>query len=125
MKIYDNFKEDRVKLLAESYGKSGVYYLINNVNGHTYVGSSINLASRMRNYLNVSFLKSKQNIHMPIVSALLKYTHTNFSVWILEYVEPEQLALVETRYIVNLIPYYNVLKQGYSSIGYKHTYRGN
>jgi len=29
--------------------------------------------------------------------------------------------LVETRYITNLIPYYNVLKQGYSSIGYKHT----
>ena len=121
VKIYENLKEDRVNLLAESSGKSGVYYLINNVNGHTYVGSSINLANRMRNYLNVSFLKSKQNINIPIVSALLKYTHTNFSVWILEYVEPEQLSLVETRYIIDLIPYYNVLKQGYSSIGYKHT----
>ena len=55
-------------------------YLINNVNGHSYVGSSINLASRMRNYLNVSFLKSKQNINMPIVHALLKYNHSNFSV---------------------------------------------
>ena len=120
-KIYDNFKEDRANLLAENSGKSGVYYLINNVNGHSYVGSSINLASRMRNYLNVSFLKSKQNINMPIVHALLKYNHSNFSVWILEYVEADQLTLVETRYITNLIPYYNVLKQGYSSIGYKHT----
>ena len=120
-KIYDNFKEDRANLLADTYGNSGVYYFINNVNGHSYVGSSINLASRMRNYLNVSFLKSKQNINMPIVHALLKYNHSNFSVWILEYVEADQLTLVETRYITNLIPYYNVLKQGYSSIGYKHT----
>jgi len=121
VKVYNNFKEDRAKLISESNNKSGIYYLINNVNGHSYVGSSINLASRMRNYLNVSLLKSKQNINMPIVHALLKYGHTNFSVWILEYVEPKQLALVETRYITDLIPYYNVLNQGYSSIGYKHT----
>jgi len=80
VKVYDNFKEDRVNLLAESNSKSGVYYLINNINGHTYVGSSINIANRMRNYLNVSFLKSKQNINIPIVRALLKYNHSNFSV---------------------------------------------
>jgi group I intron endonuclease len=121
VKIYDNFKEERTNLLSESCDKSGVYYLINNVNGHSYVVSSINISGRMRNYFNVSFLKSRQNINMPIVHALLKYGHSNFSLWILEYVEPEKLALVETRYIIDLFPYYNVLKQGYSSIGYKHT----
>ena len=51
-KVYENFKEDRIKIVKEEKGRSGVYLLINKVNNHTYVGSSTNLASRMRNYLN-------------------------------------------------------------------------
>jgi len=58
---------------------------------------------------------------MPIVKALLKYDQTNFTVLILEYADSESLTLRETFYITYLIPYYNVLKQGYSSVGYKHT----
>lgn len=65
VKVYDNLKEDRVNILKEQRDKLGVYYLINKVNGHGYVGSSTNLASRMRNYLNKAFLKSKQNANMP------------------------------------------------------------
>ena len=120
VKVY-NLKKDRLQIFKEEKEKSGVYYLINNINGHTYVGSSINLASRMRNYLNNSFLKSKQNSNMPIVKALLKYDQSNFTVLILEYVEIESLTIRETYYITLFIPYYNVLKQGYSSLGYKHT----
>lgn len=33
----------------------------------------------MRNYLNNTFLKSKQNVNMPIVRALLKYDSSNFT----------------------------------------------
>ena len=120
-KVYENFKEDRIKIINEEKGRSGVYFLINKVNNHTYVGSSINLASRMRNYLNKAFLKSKQNINMPITKALLKYDPSNFSLLILEYVEPAFLTARETFYITHVMPYYNVLKQGYSSLGYVHT----
>lgn len=119
--VYNNLKEDRFAILKEQRDKSGVYCLINKVNGHTYVGSSINLASRMRNYLNKSFLKSKQNVNMPITKSLLKYEYSNFSLLILEYVEAELLTSRETFYITNIIPYYNVLKQGFSSLGYVHT----
>nr|WUR10601.1 GIY-YIG endonuclease [Elmerina hispida] len=121
---YKNFKEDRVKILkelAQQKDKSGVYCLINNINGHSYVGSSINLASRMKNYLNNAFLKSKQNNNMPIVKALLKYDQSNFTLFILEQVEAQYLSVRETYFITFVIPYYNVLKQGYSSLGYKHT----
>lgn len=118
---YDNFKEDRVNILKEQKDKSGIYCLINKNNGHSYVGSSINLASRMRNYLNTAFLKSKQNINMPIVKALLKYNPSNFKLLILEYVDLKTLTLRETYYITYVLPYYNVLKQGYSSLGYIHT----
>lgn len=120
-KVYDNFKENRINITKEERDRSGVYCLINKVNGHTYVGSSTNLASRMRNYLNKAFLKSKQNANMPITRALLKYDQSNFTLLILEYVEPISLTARETFYITYVMPYYNVLKQGYSSLGYKHT----
>lgn len=121
LKLYDNFKENRVDILKEQKDKSGVYCLVNKINSNHYIGSSMNLSSRMINYLNTTYLKSKQNINMPIVKALLKYNHENFSLLILEYVEPKYLTVRETYYIIHTVPYYNVLKQGYSSLGYKHT----
>ena len=86
-------------MLKQEKEKSGVYFLVYNINGHTYVGSSINLASRMKYYLNNTFLKSKQNVNMPIISALLKYDQSNFTVLILEYAELESLTIRETYYI--------------------------
>ncbi|TVY18656.1 putative intron-encoded endonuclease [Lachnellula arida] len=121
VKVYHSLKEDRVQILKDQKDKSGVYCFINNINGHAYVGSSMNISSRMRNYLNNTFLKSKQNSNMPIVKGLLKYNQSNFSLLIFEYVEPEFLTIRETFYITYIMPYYNVLKQGYSSLGYKHT----
>jgi group I intron endonuclease len=117
-----NLKIDRIQILKNEKDKSGVYCFINNINGHTYIGSSINLASRMRNYLNNAFLKSKQNINMPITKALLKYGQSSFTLLILEYTPSiEYLTIRETFYITHVMPYYNVLKLGYSSLGYKHT----
>ena len=75
----------------------------------------------MKNYLNTTFLKSRQNVNMPIVKALLKYGQSNFTLLILEHVEPKFLIIRETYFITSVMPYYNVLKQGYSSLGYKHT----
>ena len=121
LKVYNNFKENRLDILKEQKDKSGVYCFINKINGNSYVGSSINLATRMINYLNNTFLKSKQSINMPIVKALLKYNQENFTLLILEYVEPKDLVARETYYLTYVMPYYNVLKQGYSSLGYKHT----
>jgi group I intron endonuclease len=121
IKIYNNFKENRLQLIKNQKDKTGVYCLVNLINGNIYIGSSVNLAVRMRNYLNTTFLKHKKNNNMPIVKALLKYGQDNFAVLIVEYINVENLTVRETHYITQLLPYYNVLKQGYSSIGYKHT----
>lgn len=121
IKTYSSLTQDKAQILKDEKDKSGIYCFINNINGHAYIGSSINLASRMKNYLNNTFLKTRQNSNMPIVKALLKYGQLNLSLLILEYVKPESLAIRETFYITSLTPYYNVLKQGYSSTGYKHT----
>lgn len=121
IKVYNNLKEDSSVILKEEKDKSGIYCLVNKTNNHIYIGSSINLANRMKNYINNSFLKSKENSNMPIVKALLKYNQSNFSLLIIEYVNIQNLAVKETFYILDLLPYYNVLKQGYSSLGYVHT----
>jgi group I intron endonuclease len=121
IKVYNNFKENRLQLIKDQKDKTGVYCLVNLINGNIYIGSSGNLSGRMRSYLNNAFLKSKQNNNMPIVKALLKYGPENFSVLIVEYVDLENLSERETYYISHLLPYYNVLKEGYSSVGYKHT----
>jgi len=121
IKIYNHFKDDRQQLMKDQKEKIGVYCLVNLINGKIYIGSSINLAVRMRNYLNTTFLKNKKNNNLPIISALLKYGHDKFAVLILEYVDIENLAIRETYYITYLLPHYNILKQGYSSIGYKQT----
>ncbi len=61
LKIYSNLKLDRIQILNEHRGKvSGVYCLINLINGHFYIGSSTNIATRMRNYFNKSFLEKKK-----------------------------------------------------------------
>ena len=124
MKVYNNFKEDRLNIKKEEKEKAGVYCLVNLINGHIYIGSSVNIAIRMGNYLNNSFLINRKNNNMPIIQALLKYGQDNFAVLIVEYVSSsalEQLSIRDTHYITKLLPYYNVLKQGYSSLGYRHT----
>ena len=120
-KVYKNFKKDKQQILKDQKNKTGVYCLINLINGNIYIGSSVNLAIRMKNYLNTTFLKNKKNYNMPIIQALLKYGQDNFAVLIVKYVEVEKLTVKETYYITHLLPYYNILKQGYSSLGFKHT----
>jgi hypothetical protein len=76
VKVY-NLKTDRLQIFKNEKEKSGVYCFINQINGHIYVGSSINLASRMKNYLNNSFLKSQQNRNMPIKELYLNRINLN------------------------------------------------
>ena len=121
IKVYSNFKKDKQQLKKDQKDKTGVYCIVNLINGKIYIGSSVKLAVRMMNYLNTTFLKNRKNNNMPIIQALLKYGQENFAVLIVEYVDIENLSVRETFYITNLLPYYNVLKQGYSSLGYKHT----
>ena len=121
IKVYSNFKKDKQQLKKDQKDKTGVYCIVNLINGKIYIGSSVKLAVRMMNYLNTTFLKNRKNNNMPIIQALLKYGQENFAILIVESVDIENLSVRETYYIIHLLPYYNVLQQGYSSIGYKHT----
>lgn len=51
IKVYSNFKEERLQLIKDHKNKAGIYCLVNLINGITYIGSSINIQVRLRNYL--------------------------------------------------------------------------
>ena len=60
VKVYNNFKENRLQLMKDQKDKTGIYCLVNLINGNTYIGSSISLSGRMRNYLNNAFFFTKK-----------------------------------------------------------------
>ena len=115
-KVYNNFKNDRYKIIKENKNKKGIYLLVNLINGNFYIGSSINLSNRMQNYLNIKYLNTNSNKNMPIIKSLLKYGHDNFALLILEYIDSEDISERETYWITKSSPYYNVLKKAYSSV---------
>ena len=115
-KVYNNFKNDRSKIIKENKNKKGIYLLVNLINGNFYIGSSINLSNRMQNYLNIKYLNTNSNKNMPIIKSLLKYGHDNFALLILEYIDSEDISERETYWITKSSPYYNVLKKAYSSV---------
>lgn len=102
IKVYNKFKLDKEQIKKDPKDKTGVYCLLNLTNGNIYIGSSVNIASRMSNYLNNTYLKHRKNNNMPIVQALLKYGQENFALLIVEYVNIENLFVRETYYITLL-----------------------
>ena len=55
IKKYNNFKGDKDQIKKDQKYKTGVYCLVNLINGHIYIGSSVNLAVRMSTYLNTTY----------------------------------------------------------------------
>jgi hypothetical protein len=83
IKIYNNFKIDRLKITKNNKNKSGIYCLVNLLNGKFYLGSSKNLSNRLPSkvgYLNTNYLLNKKNNNMPFAKALLKYGQSKFAV---------------------------------------------
>jgi group I intron endonuclease len=110
----------KAHILNENKGKAGVYCLTNTLNGKTYIGSSNNLRRRFYDYFNINTLIARRH-RVTIYKALLKYGHSNFTLEILEYCDISDLLKRETYYIRLLNPSYNILKQGGSLLGFKHS----
>src|SRR5213078_3855620 len=109
----------RKEILKENKGKSGINLLTNKLINDIYIGQSIDISKRFRNYFNFSYIKSKNSF---IISrALIKYGYSNFSVTILEYCDKSDLIIREQYYFNKLNPQYNILKIAGSSGGFKHS----
>ena len=120
IKSYPNADVLKSKILTENKKKSGIYRWVNNLNGKTYIGSSVNLAKRLTYYFNYTHISGKDK-NMLIHKALIKYGYSNFTLEILEYVDPAQLIAREQSYFEKLKPEYNILQIAGSSWGFKHS----
>ena len=59
--IYKNADTLKKDVISDNRGKSGIYRWINNINGKCYVGSSIDLVSRLYCYYSLKFLYNDIN----------------------------------------------------------------
>jgi group I intron endonuclease len=119
--IYYNLLINKSKIYKDIKNKAEVYCLVNNINGNTYIGSSINLYKRIVEYYSRTC--STKLTNSIIIKALKKYGLNNFSLIIFDFCEPiysecrklEQLAF-------NIFkPIYNILTIAGSSKGFKHS----
>jgi len=121
IKVYLNSDINKKEIIEDNKSKSGVYQFINLLTGESYVGSSINLSSRLRQYYTYSFISSPARGKSIIFSSILKYGYSNFSLIILEYCEMKDCISREQFYIDIIKPTMNILQVAGSSLGYKHT----
>uniref|UniRef100_UPI0023F0C325 homing endonuclease n=1 Tax=Leptographium wingfieldii TaxID=155675 RepID=UPI0023F0C325 len=70
----DTMKED---VLNEVKGKAGVYRWVHKKSNKSYVGSSVNLHARFKNYYRPKYI-SEHGANMAINRALLKYGYSEF-----------------------------------------------
>lgn len=117
---YLNAELKKDVIIKQNKKKSGIYRWINVVNNKKYIGSSIDLSRRFKEYYNKNHI-SKVKRNFPIHAALLKYGYYNFKLEIIEYCDKFNLIEREQYYIDMLKPEYNVLKTAGSNLGFKHS----
>jgi group I intron endonuclease len=104
----------------ENYEKIGVYVWENKLNNKIYVGSGDPLYSRIADYYQPWYLKSRNSLY--IVRSLNKHTMSNFNLHILEYSDSENVIMCEQKWIDLIQPEYNLSPIAGSSKGYKHSF---
>ena len=119
VKKYENMDTQKLQILDENKGKPGIYLIRNLKNNKFYVGSSLDIRRRFKEYFNVNHLLRRGKL--PICAALSKYGYSMFSVEIIEYCDISILLEREQFYLDLLKPQYNILKIAGSLTGFLHT----
>lgn len=118
-KIYKDPLHQRKLKHKENIEKIGVYAWYNNINGKFYIGSGDPLYLRISDYYQKWYMESRSNLY--IIRALSKYGIGNFTLYILEYTNGDQLIECEQKWIDLLKPEYNLNPNAGNSKGYIHT----
>lgn len=98
---------------------SGVYEIVNTVNGHRYIGSSADIAKRWNEHKR----DLERGVHhsLYLQRAWNKYGRGNFTFRIIEYCEKLSLIEHEQFYFDTLKPAYNNSPTARSPLGVKHS----
>lgn len=100
---------------------SGIYKIINNVDGKLYIGSAQNLNERKKEHF--SLLKNNKHYNIYLQRAVNKYGITNFKFDIIVYCNKKDLITYE-QIAINSIKFnmlYNILPTAGSRFGVKYT----
>lgn len=110
-------KQSKIQISKEYSKKSGIYKIVNNVNGHIYIGSAVDLDGRKRTHLN----RLRGNYHHSKIMqrAWLKYGEVNFSFLLIELCDKDKLIEREQYWIDKLNPIYNISKVAGNTLGVK------
>lgn len=106
--VFYDADKDKLNILKNIKGKSGIYMWTNKLNGKKYVGSSVDLRRRLLEYYNVNRLLNENS--MPIYVALLKYGYHNFTLTFLDFCDIDNLMSREKYFFEVYSPEYNILK---------------
>lgn len=118
--FYTKPETQKDSIIKVNMGKAGIYRWTNKLNGKSYIGSSVNLSNRLKQYYGKRLLKC-QHVSL-IYQALLKYGHSNFTLEILEYCKSTVDVIVKEQYYIDLFkPEYNICKTAGSPLGRKHS----
>lgn len=99
--------------------KSGIYKITNIKNNKIYIGSSVNIATRITRHK----VDLKRNMHpnTHLQRSFNKNTENTFVYEVIEYCDADRLLSLEQRYIDELNPEYNMCKQARSVLGIKRS----
>ncbi len=90
-------------------GKCGVYLITCIINNKSYVGASVDIASRVNQHFGKTCLNKYSKIH-PFYSDILKYGRDNFKVECLELCPPSEKLEKEIKWFRKLKPEYNLME---------------
>jgi group I intron endonuclease len=126
--MYDNAEISRSYILNDNKNRAGIYLWLHKLSGNLYIGSSFDISRRFYQYSSKANLKRKKTMY--INNALYIHGHSQFSFFILKYIDIKDLPLKEAlklllsfeqNFINQINPKYNMLKVAGSPIGYKHS----
>ncbi len=91
----------------------GIYLIENLINGHRYVGQSLDIEKRISYHKSTRFNQNAREYDYVLYKALRKYDWKDFKIVVLEEVENEENLPIREEYWYNLLePEYNMIKPG-------------
>lgn len=106
-------------IFIEVINMVGIYKITNLINGHSYIGQSVNIEQRWKNHRVASNNPNDRGYEYPLYRAMRKYGQDSFSFEVLEECSQEILNEREVWWIEKLKPVYNQTAGGKQTITWK------
>jgi len=103
----------------DTLNASGIYEILNLVNGKRYIGQSVDIARRRKDH--VKLLRRGSSCHLHLQAAWIKYGAEAFKFSALGYCPPKDLTFFEQAWMDALKPEYNVAPAAGSTLGVKQS----